>query len=96
MKQFIRAYELGEVFWPRNFKGRQKETMSIPEPIRARIEENSQNRWNATIYVARSNFFVRIPSIIHTPNLSVWVCLLHYGLLKANELQHLMGKLLMK
>lgn len=61
MKHFIRAYELGEVFWPRNFKGRQKETMSIPDPIRARIEENSQNRWNATIYVARSKLFRKDP-----------------------------------
>ena len=57
MKHFIHCYQQGNVYWPRNFKNRQKETMQIPAPILARIEQNSQRRTNTTLYVGRSKLY---------------------------------------
>ena len=45
------------IYWPRNFKKSQKETMQIPAPILARIEQNSQRRTNTTLYVGRSKLY---------------------------------------
>jgi hypothetical protein len=57
MKHFIQLYESGQIFWPRNFKSRQKSTMNIPAPIAARIAATAVPRNNNTLYVTRSKSF---------------------------------------
>jgi len=61
MKHFMNCYQQGNIYWPRNFKNRQKATMEIPAPIMARIEQNSQRRTNTTLYVARSKLYRKDP-----------------------------------
>ena len=57
MKHFIQRYESGQIFWPRNFKSRQKLTMNIPVPIAARITATAVPRNNNTLFMARSKLF---------------------------------------
>jgi len=61
MKHFIQRYESGQIFWPRNFKSRQKSTMNIPAPIAARITATAVQRNNNTLYVTRSKLFRKFP-----------------------------------
>jgi len=53
--------ESGQIFWPRNFKSRQKSTMNIPAPIVARITATAVQRNNNTLYVTRSKLFRKFP-----------------------------------
>jgi len=79
MKHFIQRYESGNVFWPRNFNGRQKTTMNVPAPIAARLVATANPTRN-TLYVSRSKSF-RKDSINNTYTRSIG-----HGLFTAKEI----------